>query len=188
MYGGATRDEPEQTHDDCQWLDEKDGEQNVPGNRRDRYGDERSPVVTENEGRDAGGNEDAVTENGGRNRHNAGREIRPGRLVALRGRATTIRLGLGKGLSGFRTVRLTPAHRTHAIRVTARHPSLGRGCPARAHADIPAQKGDCEENGRDAWDEPHSSFRMLDHGTRRQVTGLRAPRSFTSSRPEQSPA
>src|SRR6188768_859772 len=29
--------EPEQTHDDGEWLDEEDGEQDVPGNRRAGY-------------------------------------------------------------------------------------------------------------------------------------------------------
>jgi hypothetical protein len=47
--------ESEQTHDDCEWLDEEDGEEDVLGHLRDGYRRRRAPSVTKNESRDGGG-------------------------------------------------------------------------------------------------------------------------------------
>ena len=41
----------EQTHDDCQWLDEEDGEENVLGNVSSRDGCDRPPTIAQNHSR-----------------------------------------------------------------------------------------------------------------------------------------
>jgi hypothetical protein len=46
--------ESEQTHDDCGWLNEEDGEEDVPGYWRDRDWRRRPPCVAQNESRDVG--------------------------------------------------------------------------------------------------------------------------------------
>ena len=46
--------ESEQTHDDCEWLNEEDREEDVLRHWRDGYRRQRAPCVTQNESRDAG--------------------------------------------------------------------------------------------------------------------------------------
>jgi hypothetical protein len=58
----------EQTHDDCEWLNEKDGEQNVLGSVRCRDGRISSPVVAEDERWDARRKNDTGSENRERDR------------------------------------------------------------------------------------------------------------------------
>ena len=55
--------ESEQTHDDCEWLDEEDGEENVPRHWRDGCWRRRAPSVTQNESRDIGGKDSSGAEN-----------------------------------------------------------------------------------------------------------------------------
>ena len=47
--------ESEQTHRDCEWLNEEDREEDVPGNWRDGYRRRRPPRVTQNESGEVGG-------------------------------------------------------------------------------------------------------------------------------------
>ena len=54
--------ESEQTHDDCEWLNEEDGEEDVLGHWRDGYRRRRAPAVTEHEGRDVGGQDNPGAE------------------------------------------------------------------------------------------------------------------------------
>ena len=54
--------ESEQTHDDCDWLNEVDGEEDVLGHWRDRYRRRRTPCVTQNKSRDVGGQDNPNTE------------------------------------------------------------------------------------------------------------------------------
>jgi hypothetical protein len=54
--------ESEQTHDDCEWLNEEDREEDVLGYLRDRYRHRRTPCVTQNESRDAGGQDNPDSE------------------------------------------------------------------------------------------------------------------------------
>jgi hypothetical protein len=44
-----------QTHDDCEWLNEEDGEEDVLRYWRGGYRRRRAPCVTQNERRDVGG-------------------------------------------------------------------------------------------------------------------------------------
>ena len=55
--------ESEQTHDDCEWLDEEDGEENVLRHWRDGYRRRCAPSVTQNESRDIGGKDNSDAEN-----------------------------------------------------------------------------------------------------------------------------
>ncbi len=55
--------ESEQTHDDCEWLNEEDGEEDVLGHWRDGYRRRRAPCVAQNESRDAGGQDNSDAEN-----------------------------------------------------------------------------------------------------------------------------
>jgi hypothetical protein len=55
--------ESEQTHDDCEWLDEEDGEENVLRHWRDGCRRRRAPCVTQNERRDVGGKDNPDAEN-----------------------------------------------------------------------------------------------------------------------------
>jgi hypothetical protein len=47
--------ESEQTHHDCEWLKQEDREENVFRYWRDGYRGRRAPRVTQNQGRDVGG-------------------------------------------------------------------------------------------------------------------------------------
>ena len=55
--------ESEQTHDDCEWLDEEDGEENVLRHWRDGYRRRCAPPVTQNESRDVRGKDNPGAEN-----------------------------------------------------------------------------------------------------------------------------
>ena len=57
--------ESEQTHDDCEWLNEEDREEDVLRHGRDGYRDRRAPCVGQDAGRDAGGQHNAHTEGRG---------------------------------------------------------------------------------------------------------------------------
>ena len=46
--------ESEQTHDDCEWLNEEDGEEDVLRHGRDGYRRRGAPSVTQHESRDVG--------------------------------------------------------------------------------------------------------------------------------------
>ena len=54
----------EQTHDDCEWLNEEDREEDVLGYLRDHYRHRRAPCVTQNESRNPGGKDGPDAENG----------------------------------------------------------------------------------------------------------------------------
>jgi hypothetical protein len=53
---------PERTHDDCLWLDEEDGKENVLGDGRDRNRCRRAPRVAEDERRHRNWENDAGSE------------------------------------------------------------------------------------------------------------------------------
>ena len=55
--------ESEQTHDDCEWLDEEDREEDVLRYLRDGYRHRSAPRVTQNESRDIGGKHSPDAEN-----------------------------------------------------------------------------------------------------------------------------
>ena len=54
--------ESEQTHDDCEWLNEEDGEEYVLGYWRDGYWRRCAPCITQNESRDVGGQDNPDAE------------------------------------------------------------------------------------------------------------------------------
>ena len=56
-------EESEQTHDDCEWLNEEDREEDVLRHWRDGYRGRRTPRVTQNESRDIGGKDSPGAEN-----------------------------------------------------------------------------------------------------------------------------
>jgi len=55
----------EQTHDDCEWLDEEDGEENVLRHWLDGYRRRCAPSVTQDERRDTSWKDNPVAENRG---------------------------------------------------------------------------------------------------------------------------
>ena len=57
--------ESEQTHDDCEWLDEEDGEENVLRHWLDGYRRRCAPSVTQDESRDTSRKDNPVAENRG---------------------------------------------------------------------------------------------------------------------------
>ena len=85
--------ESEQTHDDCEWLNEEDREEDVLGYWRDGYRRRRAPCVTQHERRDAGGHDNSDAEH---RRSDGGDKRGIGRvgMLALCGRATAVGLGL----------------------------------------------------------------------------------------------
>ena len=71
--------ESEQTHDDCEWLNEEDREEDVLWYWRDGYRRRRSPRVTQNKSRDAGGKDGADAQN----RHSDGGSRRRVGLIGI---------------------------------------------------------------------------------------------------------
>jgi len=53
----------EQTHDDCEWLDEEDGEENVLRHWLDGYRRKGAPSITQNESRDVHRKDNPIAEN-----------------------------------------------------------------------------------------------------------------------------
>ena len=53
----------EQTHGDCEWLDEEDGEENVLRHWLDGYRRRYAPSVTQDESRDVSRKDNPVAEN-----------------------------------------------------------------------------------------------------------------------------
>ena len=53
----------EQTHDDCEWLNEEDGEEDVLRHWRDGYRRRRPPSVAQHESRNVGGKNNPDAEN-----------------------------------------------------------------------------------------------------------------------------
>jgi len=83
----------EQTHDDCEWLDEEDGEENVLRHGRDRKRRRRPPGVTQDESRDVGGQDHANTQHRSSDRGHK-RGVGLGGILALSGGAAAVRLCL----------------------------------------------------------------------------------------------
>ena len=73
--------ESEQTHDDCEWLDEEDGEENVLRHWLEGYWRRGAPSVTQNESRDVRGKDIRGAENRRSDDGNKRRAERVGILV-----------------------------------------------------------------------------------------------------------
>ena len=85
--------ESEQTHDDCEGLNEEDGEENVLRHGRDRKRRRRPPGVTQDESRDVGGQDHSDTEHRRGDRRNE-RGVGLVGILALSGGAAAVRLCL----------------------------------------------------------------------------------------------
>jgi hypothetical protein len=72
--------ESEQTHDECEWLNEEDREEDVLGNWSDGYRRRRTPCVTQNESTDVRGNHNPDAEH---SRSNGGNKRRVGLIGIL---------------------------------------------------------------------------------------------------------
>ena len=91
--------ESEQTHDDCEWLDEEDGEEDVLWYWRDGYRRRRTPGVAQHESRDVGGQDNPDAEH---RRSDGGNKRRTGLAgtLALRRRAAAVGLRLRENALG----------------------------------------------------------------------------------------
>ena len=85
--------ESEQTHDDCEGLNEEDGEENVLRHGRDRKRRRRPPGVTQDESRDVGGQDHANTQHRSSDRGHK-RGVGLGGILAFSGGAAAVRLCL----------------------------------------------------------------------------------------------
>jgi hypothetical protein len=145
---------PEQTHDDCEWLNEEDRQEDVSWNRRamDRRLD--PPAVGQHERWGGLRKDDSGTENRSGNRRHSGR-IRGVRLVALRG--GTARIGLRLSDEAVRTGPVGGAlvHRAIAALRTAGHSGLRRSSPPRTHRRVPGDEAETQHYGGEAAEETH---------------------------------
>ncbi len=148
-----------QTHDDCQWLDEEDGEKNVLRNGwcRNRCGG--SPAVAQHESWDSGWEHNAGAQYRTRDRDDKRRIRLTGVLVFRRG-ATAVCLCLSDGVLS-RVRRAALVHRAVGVG-TAVHARFRRGSPARAHGSVAADQHQAEGDRRELMDEPYHIPRMLD--------------------------
>ena len=87
--------ESEQTHDDCEWLNEEDREKDVSSDRRAVNWRLSAPAVRQYERRSDWRKHDSDVKGCGGNRCNS-RRVRRFRLMAFRGGAARIDLGLGE--------------------------------------------------------------------------------------------
>ena len=154
---GDTR--PKWTHDDCRWLNEEDGEEDVPGDGRDGYRCDRSPTVAEDQRRRGHRNNDTGPKNGARNHRDEGgrRLIRP---LSFRDRAACICLRLRDDQVGPRGL-TAPVHGAVLVGA-AGHPSLGRGRPAGAESQVASCHEGNDGDGDQAAAASQHRGRMLD--------------------------
>ena len=137
--------ESEQTQDDCEWLNEEDGEKDVLRHWPDGYRRRRSPGVTQDERRDVGGPDNPDAEH----RRSDGGHKRGGGLVgilALCSRAATVGLCLRKDARGSRTERITLVHRAFVALRAAGHAGFRRRQPAGAHGGVPGDESRRQED------------------------------------------
>jgi hypothetical protein len=128
-----------QTHDDCEWLNEEDGEEDVLGHWRDGYRRRRTPCVTQDESRDAGGQDNPSAENRPRD-DGRGRGVGLIRILALGRCAATVGLRLCKHARGPKTVRIALVHRALVALRAAGHARFRRRQPAGAYGRIPGEE------------------------------------------------
>lgn len=121
-----------QTHDDCQWLDEEDGEENVLGNVRGRNWCDSPPAVAQNESRHRSRKSDPSSQNGvgdGGDERGAGLAG----VFVFRGCAAVVRLHLADA-ARCRALRVSLVHRARTLgaarhtRFRGRRPSGADGC------------------------------------------------------------
>ena len=131
--------ESEQTHDDCEWLNEEDREEDVLGHWRDGYWRRRPPGVSQNESRNAGGQNNSNAEHRPSNGSNGGGAGLIG-ILALGGCAATVGLRLRKNARGPSTLRVALVHRAFVALRAAGHALFWRCQPAGAHSRIPGEE------------------------------------------------
>ena len=115
----------EQTHDDCEWLDEEDGEEDVSSDWRAMDRRFSSPAVGQQERRNDRRKNNADAERCSGNRWDS-RWVRRLRLMAFGGGAAGIGLSLGDNALRGGVRRFALVHRAIAVRA-ARHARLW-GC------------------------------------------------------------
>lgn len=135
----------EQTHDDCERLNEEDGEENVLWSRRRGNGPRRAPSIADNEGRYAGGQDGPGTEDRGSD-GGGERRARLTGSVPLGRRAAAVGLGLREHALGSGSLRIAVAHRASAPVKAARHASFRRRQPTGAHGRIPSEEARRQED------------------------------------------
>ena len=155
MRGFSSPDlRPEQTDDDCEWLNEEDGEEDVPGNvrERDRRGD--APTITADQCWNR------------QRQHGAGPgcldrvrrcECRCGLAGILRfsGGAAAVGFSLGEDTSAAGAVRVLAVHRAVSAVCAAGHARFGSGQPAGAHCRVAGEDAETQKDGRQPLDQSH---------------------------------
>jgi hypothetical protein len=133
-----------QTHGDCQWLDEEEGEESVLGHVRGRNRRDRPPTVGQDESR----HRNRKSDSGSQNRTEDGGDERGTRLTggfAFGRCAAGVRLRLGNDAWRSGALRVSLVHRACTL-CAASHPRFSGGCPAGASERVPGrnQNGQCK--------------------------------------------
>src|SRR6266850_7290947 len=152
---------PEQTHDDRQWLQEKDGEQDVRRNRRRRDRCSGPPGIAQNKRRHADGENNAGAEDGAGDGRDE-RRARLTRVVAFRGCTAVVGLRLSDDAFRRGAVCASLVHRACTTPGAAGHAGFRSRRPARADGSVACQQEQAEPDGRKALHHPHHPCRMLD--------------------------
>lgn len=143
-----------QAHDDCQRLDEEDGEQNVFGDRSYRGRRMRPPIAAEDECRKGRRHDDAGFEDRDGDRRSNHRCGWP-RLPAFRCRAARVSVSRGRGVPCTRMVRFAAVHRA-CTRVCATCHALFRcGRPPCTRRRISSDQAQAEKGSRKAVQQTH---------------------------------
>lgn len=146
------------TRDDCQRLDEEDGEEDVPGDRRGGNRCDGPPGIARNQRRHGSWYNDACTENGAGNDADEGRR-RLVRLLTLRGGAAGVGLCLGHDATWAGALRFAPVHRAGVAVRAAGYTGFRRCHPTGAQGDTAGDKG---HHGRQSGHTPQPP----DHGSK----------------------
>jgi hypothetical protein len=144
----------ERTHDDCQWLNEEDGEEDVPGNGSDGNRCDGPPGISGNQRRNGYWKDDARTEYCARDDRDE-RRRRLTRLLALGHRAARIGLCLRDNPLFAGVVGLALVHRARVIRAAC-HPTFWGCRPPGAHGHVAGKQYQTQGNGRKALEQSHS--------------------------------
>jgi hypothetical protein len=153
--------ESEQTHDDCEWLNEEDRKEDVLRHWRHGYRRRRAPSVTQNERRNVGGQNNPDAEH---RRGDGGHKRGIGLVgtLALCGRATAIGLDLRENAPCSGVARIALVHGAFGPVSAAGHARFRGRHPPGADRRVPGHQTECERESRETVDERHDVSRMLD--------------------------
>ena len=171
-------------HDDCLWLNEKDREKQMPGNRRDQKRSGRPPFVSAHQRGHVHWKQNARIKyrsryDRDRQRHRLVRRVVLGRdaaLVRLRLVWLVVRLGALRGAI---------VHRTHVVVSAARHTGLWCRRDRRAEPDRPRHEHQTERRRERALQKaPHgSSMLRCYHRVKRRLAQLPTPEAQLRTTP-----